>query len=724
MQEKLIRPQERAPTETVANFKLKPVTHLVATSQSGRNSSLWTLAEYLSPLETLSLAFYCCPGETDTGAISGSIHRDPGETACLARADSCEAIPVGITPESVRDALALGFPGFRPETWSSPNLPYRHHIEISGIAVNLTNYETPRKKRLRVFDSPPSEVVRLSNIPLGGLRIDEALAAIFAMEQKVELRLGLKRRILEAYELRRLEKAHVQLSSEMSNPTRGSERFDEHTKQRHQIEEFIKARSVIQLELSLGSQRVIDPVVAGVIRKALLPFDTLTSTTEAAEFSLANTVRENSTERPSLVPDPRTLRLLGFRRDQTPDRQPGDLAIELGTDDRGNRVSLLRRDAAQHVYLTGMTGTGKSTLISNMIRQDLKHGYGVLLIDPHGDLYEQVAGIVQSYTKQTSAILANAGDFQDPFGLNLLETDGSGPVSVQQNFIANQMNSLFQNVLYEGAPEAFGPMFSTFFRNALILLMNAEGRSANLADFDRVFSDSSFRRDLLSRCDDEMVVRFWNGIALKAGGDASLENIAPYIVSKLTQFTGNPVVRPIITSRHSTLDFDAVLNDGVPCLVNLAKGAVGETDSMLLGGIIVIRLFAAAMARANLPVEKRRPLRVYLDEFSSYATSTLGQMLAECRKFGIELVLANQGLGQIDGHGQGKNIAHAILANVGSTLAFRIGPDDAHRLQDWYAPQISPQTLMHLPNHSFAARLLEQGAPQPIRKVRADPVGD
>jgi hypothetical protein len=250
------------------------------------------------------------------------------------------------------------------------------------------------------------------------------------------------------------------------------------------------------------------------------------------------------------------------------------------------------------------------------------------------------------YAKER-AILADAGDFADPFGLTLLEIT-SEPTAVQRNFIANQLVGVFQSVLYRGVPEAFGPMFGAYFRSAIFLLMEAEGKNASLADFDRVFAEPAYRRSLLERCADPQVVRFWKEIATKAGGEAALENIAPYICSKLTQFTGNPLLRPIITAPRTNLDFPGAMHRGDTVLVNLAKGLIGEHDSALLGGLITIRIFCAAMARSAIPADRRRPVRVYLDEFATYATGMLVEDLdiaggpLAAKLFGVLMVFTHQ----------------------------------------------------------------------------------
>jgi hypothetical protein len=177
------------------------------------------------------------------------------------------------------------------------------------------------------------------------------------------------------------------------------------------------------------------------------------------------------------------------------------------------------------------------------------------------------------------------------------------------------------------------------------------------------------------------------------------------------RFASNPLVRPIVCTPHSSLDLPGALAEGRTVLVNLAKGLIGGPDAAILGGIITIRLFAAAMARARLPVAERGLTRVILDEFPTYgAHGILSEAMAEVRKHGLSLVLANQSVAQIDG--RAGDVAHAILGNAGNLAVFRVGPKDAAMLAEWLGPEVVPQTLMRLPNHHCVVRLLRDGVPQ------------
>ena len=288
----------------------------------------------------------------------------------------------------------------------------------------------------------------------------------------------------------------------------------------------------------------------------------------------------------------------------------------IGRTDAGRQVTVPDAVRAQGLYITGATGTGKSTLLAHMIRHDLDAGCGICVIDLHGDLFDEIAVGLDPATMKR-AMIADLSEGAAPFTLNLLEPEGRAPER-HRNFVCNQLIGAFKR-LYRDVPEGFGPMFEAYFRNALLLLMEAEGAEAMLLDLDRVFTDAKWRREALERCTDPNVHHFWRGIATRAGGEAALENIAPYIVSKLTQFTANPALRPVLCAPRSSPDFAAAMTEGRPCLVNLAKGAVGEADAALMGALVTAKLFGAALQRAALPRDTRRPFRLYLDEFHGYS---------------------------------------------------------------------------------------------------------
>jgi hypothetical protein len=380
---------------------------------------------------------------------------------------------------------------------------------------------------------------------------------------------------------------------------------------------------------------------------------------------------------------------------------------QVGRVGRERRVCFAAEDRTRHAYVLGATGTGKSTLLYHMIMQDIHEGAGVCLLDPHGDLYQQVIESLPP-KRLNDVVLIDPCDFDRAVGLNFLECSGAYP-KVQMNFVTNEMIGIFHR-LYD-LKQTGGPMFETYMRNALLLVMDNEVAGGTLMDVPWLFEDKDYRRFLLDYCRNPYAVNFWRKQAERAGGEASLENMTPYITSKLNQFTSNTLLRPIIGQKQSTTDFTQCMDEGRIVLVNLSKGLLGALDTQLLGMLIIGKLFAAALQRIQRPKAQRRPFFLYVDEAHNFITDTLAHMLAEARKFGLCLTLANQNLAQITGKGEQSNLVDAVLGNVGTLLMFRLGAVDANRMEVYTKPELSARDLQDLPDHHVAARLLVRGHP-------------
>jgi hypothetical protein len=358
-------------------------------------------------------------------------------------------------------------------------------------------------------------------------------------------------------------------------------------------------------------------------------------------------------------------------------------------------------DRARHCYLLGATGTGKSTLLYNLLLQDIQAGAGVCLLDPHGDLFQQVLAAIPP-ARLADVVLVEPGDPERAVGLNFLECRGPRP-AVQMNFVANEMIQIFDR-LYD-LRQTGGPMFEQYMRNALLLVMDNEIPGGTLMDVPLLFEDPDYRQRLLRSCRNPYVRSFWRGQAERASGDAGLNNIGPYITSKLNQFTSNALLRPIIGQPQSTVDFQTCMDQGYIVLVHLPKGLLGALDARLLGMLIIGKLFTAALQRAQVDSHQRRPFYLYVDEAHHFTTDTVAQLLAEARKFGLYLTLANQNLAQV------ASTVDAILGNVGTLLLFRLGALDAERLATYVRPELTLADLEDLPDHHVAARLLAHGRP-------------
>jgi hypothetical protein len=366
-------------------------------------------------------------------------------------------------------------------------------------------------------------------------------------------------------------------------------------------------------------------------------------------------------------------------------------------------VYLNDRDRGRHLYVIGATGTGKSTLLRGLIGQDIAQGKSVVLIDPHGDLSKEVLRDIPR-ERHDEVIFADASEEEGKFGLNLLPRDGS---EAELEIATDVLTQLFQSVMYAKV-DAFGPMFDLYFRNALTLLVEASHEYMQPKDLIRIFIDDSFRNSLISICPNAAVVSFWKNIAHKTSGDNSFANYVPYVTSKLTRLVGTEVARRVFPAASESLDIGGILNAGKVLILRCPKGDLGEGLSDLAVAVAVMKIRQAVMARASS--QTRRPISLYIDEFQGCGGDSLQGLMAEGRKFGLSVTLANQSLGQIGGTTNG-SLGSAILANVGNLIAFRVGAPDAVGLSPWLGQDDHWQRLCRLPDFHMAARILQNGRP-------------
>ena len=364
-------------------------------------------------------------------------------------------------------------------------------------------------------------------------------------------------------------------------------------------------------------------------------------------------------------------------------------------------VRILKNDRGRHFYIIGQTGTGKSVLLQEMIRQDIEAGEGVALIDPHGDLAEKVLALIPP-SRAEDVIYFNPGDVEKPLGLNMLEYDPLFPES--KTFVVNELLEIFEKLYNLKAHGFGGPIFEQYMRNALLLVMEDLESGNTLIEVSKVLADANFREYKLSKCKNIVVKNFWEMEAEKAGGEAALVNMVPYITSKMNIFIANDLVRPIIGQQKSSFSLREIMDSGKILIVNLAKGRLGDINSYLLGMIIIGKILIAAFSRANIPEEERKDFYLYIDEFHNVTTNTITAVLAEARKYHLAMIFGHQFIGQLD-----EDTKKAIFGNVGSIMAFRVGPEDAKYLVTQFEPTFDENDLVNFNNYNAALRLLING---------------
>ncbi len=359
-------------------------------------------------------------------------------------------------------------------------------------------------------------------------------------------------------------------------------------------------------------------------------------------------------------------------------------------------------DRLRHAYVIGQTGTGKTGLIKNMIIQDIKNGEGVAFIDPHGNDIDDVLACIPPERMQ-DVIYFDPAHTARPMGLNMLEYDRSKPE--MKTFVVDEVYGIFRK-LYADVPEAFGPMFEQYYRNAVQLVVEDPDTGSTFVEIPRVFADKAFRDLKLSHCKNPIIVQFWRKIAEQAQGDPSLENVAPYITSKFDVFLTNDIMRPIVSQEKSAFDFREIMDKKKIFLANLSKGRLGDRNTSLLGLILVSKFLQAAFSRVDTRGDVLPVFYLYIDEFQNFATPSIATILSEARKYKLSLTIAHQFIAQLE-----DDIRDAVIGNVGTKASFRIGTTDAEFLEKQFTPVFTAQDLENLPNRTAVLSLLVNGVP-------------
>lgn len=363
-------------------------------------------------------------------------------------------------------------------------------------------------------------------------------------------------------------------------------------------------------------------------------------------------------------------------------------------------IKIKREDRRRHAYIIGKSGVGKSQLMASMAIQDILNGEGVCVIDPHGDLINDILERVPA-ERTEDVILFSPSDNERPLALNLMEFDERYPE--QKSFVINEMIKIFDK-LYD-LKSTGGPIFEQYMRNSMLLVMSDPESGSTLMEIPKVLADPEFRHLKLDRCKDQTVVDFWRKEAEKAGGEAALANVVPYITSKLTSFISNDTMRPIIGQQKSSFNLRDVMDKQKILLVNLSKGQIGEMNSYLLGMILVGKILMAALSRTDVPQLQRKDFYLYIDEFQNFTTDSISSILSEARKYNLNLIIAHQYLGQLVKNND-TSIRDAVFGNVGTWMLFKIGSDDAEVMEKEMKPVFNQYDLLNIEKFTAYVKLL------------------
>ena len=361
------------------------------------------------------------------------------------------------------------------------------------------------------------------------------------------------------------------------------------------------------------------------------------------------------------------------------------------------QVFMKEADRRRHFYIIGKSGTGKSVFLANMAVQDIKAGKGLCVIDPHGDLVEDILEHIPK-SRADDVVIFNPSDLERPIGLNMLEAKSVD----QKDFAVQEMISIFYKLF---PPEMIGPMFEHNMRNVMLTLMADLDDPGTIIDIPRMFTDDAYVKKYLKKLEDPVVRAFWEKEMAKTS-DFHKSEMLGYLISKVGRFVENEMMRNIMGQQKSGFDFREIMDKEKILLVNLAKGKTGEVNAKLIGLIIVAKLQMAALGRADMDAADRKDFYLYIDEFQNFVTDSIATILSEARKYKLDLIIAHQYMGQLADDKGKSPIRDAVLGNVGTMLSGRIGPDDAEVLAKEFAPVFGSYDLLNPTQYSYYIKML------------------
>lgn len=363
-------------------------------------------------------------------------------------------------------------------------------------------------------------------------------------------------------------------------------------------------------------------------------------------------------------------------------------------------VYISREDRMRHTYIIGKTGTGKSEFLKQMIMQDIRAGEGLAVIDPHGDLIEDIMQMVPP-ERAEDVILFDPSDLERPMGFNMLEAQTED----QKHFVVNSIIGLMYKLFDPNKTGIIGPRFEHAVRNAMLTVMYEPG--STFIEVVRILTDPNYVQELLPKVQDPIIRRYWTD-QIAQTSDFHKSEVLDYIVSKFGRFVTNRMIRNIIGQSDSAFNFRQVMDEGKILLVNLSKGKIGEENASFLGLVLVPKILVAAMSRQDVPMDQRRDFFLYVDEFQNFATPDFAQILSEARKYRLSLIVANQFIGQME-----EEVKNAVFGNVGTIASFRVGVTDANYLQHEFQPTFNESDLINIERFNAYMRTIVNTEPVP-----------
>lgn len=357
------------------------------------------------------------------------------------------------------------------------------------------------------------------------------------------------------------------------------------------------------------------------------------------------------------------------------------------------RFGIKTDDRRRHMYLLGKTGMGKTTMLENMVVQDIVQGHGVGVVDPHGDFAEHLLELIPSH-RINDVVYFNPADLEYPIGFNVLEAVDEH----HKHLVASGLMGVFKKIW----PDVWSARMEHILNNCILALLECPG--STLLGINRILVDREYRKRVVSKLTDPVVKSFWVDEYGRWEDRFLKEAIAP-IQNKVGQFLSSSVIRNIVSQVKSTINPRDIMDSGKIFIMNLAKGRIGEDSSRLLGGMLITKLQLAAMERVDVPEPERRDFYLYVDEFQNFATQSFANILSEARKYHLDLIIAHQYIEQLDP----EYVRPAVFGNVGTLIIFRVGGADATFLEPEFTPTFLPEDLVNLTKFEMYLKLMIDG---------------
>ncbi len=363
-------------------------------------------------------------------------------------------------------------------------------------------------------------------------------------------------------------------------------------------------------------------------------------------------------------------------------------------------------DRRRHMYVVGKTGMGKTTLLENMVLNDIYGGHGVGLVDPHGDFAEKIIDYIPS-NRINDVVYFNPADINYPIGFNILETIRPE----QKHLVVSGLMAVFKKIW----PDVWSARMEYILNNTILALLDFPGTT--LLGINRMLSDEDYRKRVVNNSKDPVIKAFWQNEFANYTEKFRTEAVAP-IQNKIGQFLSASVIRNIVAQVKSRINIREIMDERKIFIANLSKGRIGEDNSRLLGGMLINRLQLAAMERVDMPEKDRKDFFLYVDEFQNFATESFASILSEARKYRLDLTMAHQYMEQLD-----ETVLAAVIGNVGTMITFRVGSSDAEILAKEFTPTFVEEDLVNLPKFQIYLKLMIDGvASKPFSATTLGPI--